>query len=211
MSRRAFSLVELLVVVGVLAILAALLFPAFSMARGRARQTACSSNLRQLGQAFQLYMTDWERFPRGLDAADKFTPSIWAGYPNGLQIMAETPLLCDLLDSYVKDKRTWQCQGDIGFDICETTGLPLAARPTSYQAFGMSYFYRTELMLGEKAAEDLPRPAQTHVLSDADGDWHGGFPANLWQGRRYNILYADWHVKSVNGEGFNALWDVDID
>jgi len=206
--RGAFSLVELLVVLGVMALLAALLFPAFSLARARARQTSCASNLRQLGQAMALYSNDWERFPRGLDPADKYTPQIWQNYPNGLQIMAATPLLSDVMAPYVQDKRLWQCPADGGFDICDTTGLPLAARPTCYQKFGMSYFYRTELTLLELASEDLLQAAQTHVLSDGDGSWHGALATNLWRGRRYNVLFADGHVKSLSGEDFNQAWNI---
>lgn len=56
--RRAFTLLELLVVIAVTALLAALLFPVFAGARDRARQTACVSNLRQLALANQMYASD---------------------------------------------------------------------------------------------------------------------------------------------------------
>ena len=204
--RRAFTLVELLVVIGVLALLAALLFPALAQARARARQATCASHLKQLGQAVALYASDFERFPRGLDPADKFTPQIWQFFPNGLQIMNETPLLTDVLRPYVKDDRLWQCAADTGFDISDTTGLPLDARPTCYRKFGMSYFYRTELMLYEKAAEDLQFPSQIHVLADAAGAWHGANLLNRWQGRRYNVLFADSHVKNLSSEQYDEAW-----
>lgn len=209
-SRRAFTLIEILVVIGVIALLAALLFPAFAQARARSRQTVCASHLRQLGQSIALYASDFERFPRGLDPADKYTPQIWQGFPGGLQIMSETPLLNEVLEPYVKDKRLWQCAADTGFDICDTTGLPLDARPSCYQKFGMSYFYRTELMLRERAAEDLQFPSQIHVLADAAGAWHGALPTNLWRARRYNLLYADSHVKSVTGEQYSESWDISL-
>jgi prepilin-type processing-associated H-X9-DG protein len=55
--------VELLVVVAVIAVLAALLFPVLARAREQARQSTCLSNLRQMGQAHLLYLQDWdERF-----------------------------------------------------------------------------------------------------------------------------------------------------
>lgn len=204
--RRAFTLIELLVVIAVLALLAALLFPALAQARSRSRQAVCASHLKQLGQAIALYASDFERFPRGLDPADKYTPQIWQFFPNGLQIMSETPLLTDVLRPYVRDDRLWQCASDTGFDISDTTGLPLDARPTCYRKFGMSYFYRTELMLYEKAVEDLQFPSQIHVLADGAGAWHGTGFLNLSPGRRYNVLFADSHVKSLSDEQYDEAW-----
>lgn len=62
--KRAFTLIELLVVIAIIAILAAILFPVFAKARERAQATACLSNLKQWGVAFQAYATDNnEKFP----------------------------------------------------------------------------------------------------------------------------------------------------
>ena len=57
-ARRAFTLVEILVVVGIIALLAALAFPVFSRVRETGRRTSCTNNLRQLGLAFQQYLQD---------------------------------------------------------------------------------------------------------------------------------------------------------
>jgi len=55
---NAFTLIELLVVIAIIAILAAILFPVFAAAREKARQTTCTSNLKQLGLAFLQYEQD---------------------------------------------------------------------------------------------------------------------------------------------------------
>jgi len=63
-KRRAFTLIELLVVIATIALLAAILFPVFSMVRDRARGTACMSNQRQIGIALTMYLNDkGEKFP----------------------------------------------------------------------------------------------------------------------------------------------------
>jgi prepilin-type N-terminal cleavage/methylation domain-containing protein len=64
--RRGFTLIELLVVIAILAILAAILFPVFAEARDKARQTACLSNLRQIGTATMMYVQDHDdTYPPG--------------------------------------------------------------------------------------------------------------------------------------------------
>lgn len=69
--RRAFTLVELLVVVGVVALMAAILFPVFMRTREAARQTTCLSNAHEIGTGLALYAEDHdettvcEQFNRG--------------------------------------------------------------------------------------------------------------------------------------------------
>jgi prepilin-type N-terminal cleavage/methylation domain-containing protein/prepilin-type processing-associated H-X9-DG protein len=68
--RSAFTLIELLIVIAILAILAALLFPVFAQAREKARQATCTSNMKQLGQVMMMYVQDHdERY------APTFNPS----------------------------------------------------------------------------------------------------------------------------------------
>ena len=66
--KNGFTLVELLVVIAVIAMLAAILFPVFAQARGKARQTVCLSNARQIGLAALQYVQDYdETFPNGIN------------------------------------------------------------------------------------------------------------------------------------------------
>jgi prepilin-type N-terminal cleavage/methylation domain-containing protein/prepilin-type processing-associated H-X9-DG protein len=62
-ARHAFTLIELLVVIAIIAILAAILFPVFAQAREKARTASCTSNVRQMALAVQMYATDYEAYP----------------------------------------------------------------------------------------------------------------------------------------------------
>lgn len=71
-TRRGFTLIELLTVIAVIAVLAAMLLPVVAQARDRARQATCLAHLRQLAQAYQLYLQDWD---------EQFAPWWRAGPP----------------------------------------------------------------------------------------------------------------------------------
>jgi prepilin-type N-terminal cleavage/methylation domain-containing protein/prepilin-type processing-associated H-X9-DG protein len=58
--RNGFTLIEILVVIAIIALLAAILFPVFSRARENARKTACLSNLKQIGLALLQYSQDYD-------------------------------------------------------------------------------------------------------------------------------------------------------
>jgi type II secretory pathway pseudopilin PulG len=77
-GQRAFTLIALLVVIAIVAILAAILFPVFSRAREKARQVSCLSNVRQQGMAMAMYVSDWEAYP--MYSSGPFAPDP-SGYP----------------------------------------------------------------------------------------------------------------------------------
>jgi len=65
-KRTAFTLIEILVVVAIIALLAGLLFPAFNRVRERGRQAHCATNLHQIGIAVTQYFQDEKRYPPNL-------------------------------------------------------------------------------------------------------------------------------------------------
>jgi len=98
MRRHGFTLIELLVVIAIIAILAAILFPVFARARGKARQTACLSNQKQIGLAFMMYADDY----------DETLPSSYY-YQNGANSSRGYVQWSGMIQPYVKNAGLFVC------------------------------------------------------------------------------------------------------
>jgi prepilin-type N-terminal cleavage/methylation domain-containing protein len=78
-QKHAFTLIELLVVIAVIAILAALLFPAISAAKAKARRTTCLNNLRQINLGLRMYCEDFNESTPKTGSA-RFATQSWSSY-----------------------------------------------------------------------------------------------------------------------------------
>jgi prepilin-type N-terminal cleavage/methylation domain-containing protein len=96
-----FTLVELLIVVAIVSLLAAIMFPVFAQARQKARQSRCLSNLRQIGAALLVYSHDYD---------ERFPAECWAPPVNGGDF-ANMPYDQQILP-YFKNDSLFQCPDD---------------------------------------------------------------------------------------------------
>jgi len=105
LARRAFTLVELLTVIGIIGVLSAMLLPAVQASRERARRLDCSNRLRQLGVAVQTYESVNKALPPGAVAKEypadpRTTPHTfyrWSALAHLLPFLEQTEVL-DRLD-----------------------------------------------------------------------------------------------------------------
>jgi len=206
MTRRpGFTLIELLVVIAIIAILAAILFPVFAKAREKARQSSCSSNLKQLALATLQYAQDYdETFP------------VWFRYqyPNSPQHPTTAVL------PYVKSTQVYVCPS-----MTPTYGTYWSftiTGPVTY-GYGFSWYIfgndtaRTPYTLGQ-----ITKPAEVVMIGDAQHCWGGGDaipyantccdttrpttgnPSRHNGGE--NLAFVDGHVKWMQSEAIKGDW-----
>jgi prepilin-type N-terminal cleavage/methylation domain-containing protein/prepilin-type processing-associated H-X9-DG protein len=96
---RAFTLIEILVVLAIIGILAAFSYPVYQRTTAGGKAAACLSNLRQLGAGLNAYLND----------NDAKMPTLLIGRDSTSQ---DLPVIDNTLDKYVTDKRVFACPAD---------------------------------------------------------------------------------------------------
>lgn len=202
-AKSGFTLIEILVVIAIVVLLAALLFPVFQSVRARSRTTVCISNLKQLGLAISQYAADYDdRLPYAPNPSTKEVisrPQSYYGEPLD-SIAATLPDIRFALKPYGATPALFFCPSD-HMSRLMFKGDP-GFKPTHFERWGSSYDYDDESGLNRKMLGSYRVPAQSYLMDDGD-EFHGtsmdsGEP--YAKGARLNVLFADMHVKTVNWE-----------
>ncbi|HLJ54985.1 MAG TPA: DUF1559 domain-containing protein, partial [Chthonomonadaceae bacterium] len=155
---RAFTLIELLVVIAIIAILAAILFPVFAQAREKARQTACISNMKQIGIGLIMYASDYDA---------QYPPS-QLGAGNNLVSWPQ------MMQPYIKNQDVFVCPSSVPGAITPDPALIFGGTARTYCSRT-----RTDISFGVLTGADgsVQQPFLVNGLSYG----RNLIPTNAWQ------------------------------
>jgi prepilin-type N-terminal cleavage/methylation domain-containing protein/prepilin-type processing-associated H-X9-DG protein len=105
-STTGFTLIELLVVIAIIAILAAMLFPALQRAKRSAQSASCTSNLKQVGQALQMYAMNNDGHVTQID----WCPEYW---DKGHFWYRANYIYCMAYGQYLENPSIWTCPSHV--------------------------------------------------------------------------------------------------
>jgi prepilin-type N-terminal cleavage/methylation domain-containing protein/prepilin-type processing-associated H-X9-DG protein len=191
--RCAFSLVELLVAIFIIALLIGILIPTFSRARAAGNRAACGAQLRDIGNLFQMYLNDSRgRLPK-IDPMPLRSPRLFPA----------DPTLFDAFDPYTRGSRkVWTCPAD---HLIEADRYTASGNYASYaEAYGTSYEYNlfmNSFFGGDMFEKALERAKQMGITPDRHRIFNDFtyFHGKKGQAGNMNFLFADWHVSDLAG------------
>jgi len=142
MKSRAFTLIELLVVIAIIAILAAILFPVFAQAREKARQTSCTSNMKQIALSLQMYAQDYDErfFASGQLPLTKGEPPPAGDGTNIVKMMGGGTSY--FVQPYIKNTQIFTCPSDDKQNYWGRSTTGWAWSTESWWGRPSSYMYR---------------------------------------------------------------------
>jgi prepilin-type N-terminal cleavage/methylation domain-containing protein len=169
--RNAFSLIELLVVIGIVAVLLGILMPALGKARKASRQTVCASNLRQVGAAIAMYVGENEqRLPLVVEPFWK--PDGTYDYTaDPTDPLASPQSFHVLLRRYLSNMKVLLCPA-------ANVGYPNIEPVVSYRISSANNFDGRTLLYEQ-------------LFSPIDGSPNYNFNLKFLNGRKYKLVYAD--------------------
>jgi prepilin-type N-terminal cleavage/methylation domain-containing protein/prepilin-type processing-associated H-X9-DG protein len=156
---RGFTLLELLIVVAIIAVLAAVLFPVFAQAREKARATACLSNARQVGLAMTMYMQDYDEVILPWFVATGQLPQLNSPDPEVRR--ADSKVWSQLVQPYLKNTQALYCPSFNEETLVKNASRPTCDGPSVSALFPGGYYYShfglAFSLVGGSCRADSPR------------------------------------------------------